>query len=68
MERLFELLMTTRLLVSEQAAESGDAAMGGIHLMLPEDEVFLCGSTLLLGFVLGITARVLFSMRERRTA
>jgi hypothetical protein len=38
------------------------------HLMLPEDEVFMCGLVLLYGFLLGAAIRLIVAWRERRTA
>jgi hypothetical protein len=42
--------------------------MDPLHLMLPEDEVFLCGMVLLYGFILGSVARLVKTWWERRTA
>lgn len=43
--------------------------MEPIHEMLPEDEIILCGATLLLGLVLGVVARLMLAfVRERRSA
>jgi hypothetical protein len=42
--------------------------MDALHVMLPEDEVFLCGMVLLYGFVIGAVARLIAAWRERRTA
>ena len=39
-----------------------------LHEMLVEDEIFLCGLTLLLGVVTGAIARCLVVLRERRVA
>jgi hypothetical protein len=36
------------------------------HLMLPEDEIFLCGVVLLYGFILGAAARLIAAWRGRR--
>ena len=38
------------------------------HLMLPEDEVFMCGVVLLYGFIVGVAIRLIVAWRERRTA
>ena len=40
--------------------------MDHLHEMLPEDEVFMCGLTLLVGLVFGAAARWLVFLRERR--
>src|SRR5262249_34183021 len=42
--------------------------MDRLHEMLPEDEILLCGLTLLVGAVLGAAARFLAALRERRSA
>ena len=42
--------------------------MDALHIMLPEDEIFLCGMVLLYGFVLGTVCRLVAAWRERRTA
>jgi hypothetical protein len=42
--------------------------MDALHVLLPEDEVFLCGMVLLYGFVIGAAARLIAAWRERRTA
>ena len=42
--------------------------MDPLHVMLPEDEVFLCGMVLLYGFVIGVAARLVAAWRARRTA
>lgn len=42
--------------------------MDNIHQMLPEDEIILCGSVLLLGIVAGALVRLVFSWRERGNA
>jgi len=42
--------------------------MEGLHVMLPEDEVFLCGVVLLYGFLIGAAIRLVVAWRERRTA
>ena len=42
--------------------------MEALHVMLPEDEIFLCGTVLLLGFIIGVAARLIAARRERRTA
>lgn len=39
-----------------------------LHRMLPEDEIFLCGLTLLVGVLLGIGVGLLRSRRARRAA
>ena len=39
-----------------------------LHEMLVEDEIFLCGLTLLFGVVTGAIARCLVALRERRVA
>jgi hypothetical protein len=36
--------------------------------MLLEDEILLCGLTLLIGIVLGAASRWLLALRERRSA
>jgi hypothetical protein len=39
------------------------------HVMIPEDEILLCGVVLLLGIVLGVAARLTASvLRQRRSA
>jgi hypothetical protein len=40
--------------------------MGGLHEMLIEDEIVLCGLVLLLGVVTGVVARWVAALRERR--
>ena len=40
--------------------------MDKLHQMLPEDEFFICGLALLAGFVFGVAARLLATLRERR--
>lgn len=42
--------------------------MENIHQMLPEDEIILCASVLLLGIVAGALARLVLSWRERGNA
>jgi hypothetical protein len=42
--------------------------MERLHEMLPEDEILLCGLTLLIGVVTGAVARWLAALRERRSA
>jgi hypothetical protein len=42
--------------------------METLHAMLVEDEIILCGLTLLLGVVVGAAARGLAVLRERRVA
>ena len=43
--------------------------MDPAHLMLPEDEIILCGVVLLFGIVLGVAARLVTSLvRQRRSA
>ena len=42
--------------------------METLHMMLPEDEIFLCGVVLLCGFVIGVAARLIVAWRQRRTA
>jgi hypothetical protein len=43
--------------------------MESVHQMLPEDEILLCGSVLLLGLVLGAVTRLIVAMvRQRRSA
>ena len=37
------------------------------HLMLPEDEIFLCGTVLLYGFIVGAALRLIVAWRDRRT-
>ncbi len=39
-----------------------------LHDMLVEDEILLCGLTLLIGVVCGAVARCLAALRERRLA
>jgi hypothetical protein len=41
--------------------------MDYLHVMLPEDEIFLCGAVLLYGLLAGAVARLLLAWRERRT-
>jgi hypothetical protein len=36
--------------------------------MLPEDEIFLCGMFLLYGVVIGVAARFVWALLERRNA
>ena len=40
--------------------------MERLHEMLPEDEVIMCGLVLLIGVVVGVAARWLATLRERR--
>ena len=42
--------------------------MDPLHVMLPEDEIFLCGMVLLYGFVIGAAVRLIAAWRERRAA
>jgi hypothetical protein len=42
--------------------------MDPFHMMLPEDEIFLCGMVLLYGFIIGGAARLIAAWRERRAA
>jgi hypothetical protein len=43
--------------------------MEPLHQMLPEDEILLCGSVLLLGIVLGAVIRLVVAMLgQRRSA
>lgn len=42
--------------------------MNTLHEMLLEDEILLCGLTLLIGIVMGAGARWLTVLRERRAA
>jgi hypothetical protein len=42
--------------------------MDPFHVMLPEDEIFLCGMVLLYGFVIGVFARLIAAWLQRRTA
>jgi hypothetical protein len=42
--------------------------MDALHVMLPEDEIFLCGVVLLYGFVIGAAARLVAAWRARRAA
>ena len=42
--------------------------METLHVMLPEDEIFMCGMVLLYGFILGAAVRLFVAWRERRTA
>lgn len=39
-----------------------------VHVMLPEDEIFLCGMFLLYGFILGAISRLIVAWRARRMA
>ena len=39
-----------------------------VHVMLPEDEIFLCGMVLLYGYLIGAAIRLVVAWRERRTA
>lgn len=40
--------------------------MGPLHVMLPEDEIFLCGMVLLYGFILGAAIRLIVAWRKGR--
>jgi hypothetical protein len=42
--------------------------MDVLHVMLPEDEIFLCGMVLLYGFIIGGAARLIVAWRQRRSA
>lgn len=43
--------------------------MDPAHVMLPEDEILLCGVVLLIGLVLGVASRLVLSLvRQRRSA
>jgi len=42
--------------------------MDGLHEMLIEDEIVLCGLTLLFGILSGAVARFIAGIRERRAA
>ncbi len=42
--------------------------MEALHVMLPEDEVFMCGLVLLYGFIIGAAVRLVVLWRERRAA
>jgi hypothetical protein len=42
--------------------------MNALHHMLPEDEVFLCGTVLLAGIVAGALARLAVAYFNRRAA
>jgi hypothetical protein len=42
--------------------------MDPLHVMLPEDEIFLCGMVLLYGFIGGALIRLIVALFERRTA
>jgi hypothetical protein len=42
--------------------------MNPLHVMLPEDEIFLCGMVLLYGFLLGGALRLIVAWRARRAA
>jgi len=39
-----------------------------LHEMLVQDEIFLCGLTLLFGVITGAVARCLVALRARRVA
>ena len=39
--------------------------MDPLHMMLPEDEIFLCGMVLFYGLVIGAVARLIATWRER---
>ena len=39
-----------------------------LHMMLPEDEVFMCGMVLLYGFILGGATRIIAAWLQRRAA
>ena len=41
--------------------------MEALHVMLPEDEIFLCGMVLLYGIILGAATRLMVAWRRRRT-
>jgi hypothetical protein len=42
--------------------------MDVLHVMLPQDEIFLCGMVLLYGVVIGGVARLIAAWRQRRAA
>ncbi len=42
--------------------------MDSLHVMLPEDEIFLCGMVLLYGFVIGAAIRLIVAWGERRAS
>ena len=42
--------------------------MEPLHYMLPEDEIFLCGMVLLYGVIIGVVARIVYALLERRNA
>jgi hypothetical protein len=42
--------------------------MDMLHVMLPEDEIFLCGMVLLYGFIIGGSARLIAALWQRRAA
>ena len=42
--------------------------MDPMHILLPEDEMFLCLAVLLYGLVAGITARLIARWFEKRAA
>jgi len=42
--------------------------MNQLHQMLPEDEILLCGLTLLVGIGVGALARMLFALLQRRSS
>jgi hypothetical protein len=45
-----------------------ESCMNVLHHMLPEDEVFLCGTVLLYGILAGVVARLLVAYFGRRAA
>lgn len=42
--------------------------MEPLHVMLPEDEIFMCGMVLLYGVLIGAAARVVVALRKERAA
>ncbi len=42
--------------------------MEPLHVMLPEDEIFMCGMVLLYGILIGAAARVVVALRKERAA
>ena len=39
-----------------------------VHVMLPEDEIFLCGMVLLYGVIIGAVVRLVADTLQRRTS
>jgi len=42
--------------------------MEALHVMLPDDEVFMCGVVLLYGVIIGAVVRLIIAWRERSAA